>query len=167
MAKAKKNASKTQGKKSSASKPKASRRGKAPVPALSDAERLSAVKPPPDYTDILEQFLPIWETHKRFIRSGDTSPAQLRARLRKSDAAWKKEQALERKQAEQMRPVRDARVRAESATWSTFLNVWDIVKAVADDHPEIADATSSVREALTTRGKKPDAKAGGTPAANG
>jgi hypothetical protein len=155
MAKPKKSASKSKKKTTAkAAKPKAARRAKKQqLPALSTSDVRGMLKPPPDYVEIIDQFMGLWKLHACYIRSGDTSQAQLGAKKRKSDNAWKKEQALQQQQDLKMRPVRDARLRAEADTWSSFLNVWDIAKAVFDDHPEIAADMDPISELLTNAPK--------------
>jgi hypothetical protein len=144
------------------SRPAKSRTRRAsPQPALSDDDVLALLKPPSDYEETIGELCRVWRLNKRWVRSGDMTPNRLESLLKKSLKAWAKESDLAAKQAARMRPLRDARLRAESATWDAALNVWDIVKAVSDDHPEVATAFEKVRTALTNaRRKKTDAKTG-------
>lgn len=124
------------------------------APALSDSAVLGLVKPPSDYGDTIHELARAWRVHKKYVRSGDMTPNRLESLLKKSLRDFDKESDLEAKQAEKLRPLRDARLRSEAATWSAALNVWDIVKAVSDDHPEVASAFANVRAALTNASKK-------------
>jgi len=156
MAKPKKSAAKSKKKPAAkaARKPAASRRAKKPpARALSPDEVRGLVKPPPNYLEIIALFVSLWSQFARYIRSGDTSPAQMKSKAKKSDKSWQRELALQQKQDAQMRPVRDARLRLEADTWSAFLNLWDIAKALFDDHPEIAAAMAPVLDMMTNAPK--------------
>lgn len=123
-------------------------------PALSIADKQSMLKPGDDFAPLAARFIETWKQHSRTVRSPDTTVARLGALLRKAEKAAAKERDLERKLVERLRPLSDARLRAGHELMNATLNVWDIVKALSDERPELEESFSFFRDALTRLPKR-------------
>lgn len=148
-----------QSKKSAAKKKtapkKSTKSSKANKPeALSSEERMKLIKPIDGFTELTEQFAQAWTDVKHALSIKTLTPSKLKAALEKAKRSAAKEQALQRKFEEQMRPLMDARLQAEHDVWKMVLDVYAVAKAQTRVHPEIGRAFEFMSDAMKKRSKK-------------
>ena len=65
-----------------------------------------------------------------------------------------REDALRTKLEERLRPLTDARYRAEDAAWSQTLDVYRVVKALISMRPELEDAFAKIADVFARNASK-------------
>lgn len=133
-------------------------------PALSSSDRQSLVKPPEAYAPLVEQSITAWQQNSRTVRIDGRSPAQLARAYRKAARARQREDELRDKLALKLRPLTDARLRAEDELWTQVLDLYRVVKATMPMRPELEQAFDHLASHFApTPARKKDAPAAGTP----
>jgi hypothetical protein len=133
-------------------------------PALSSSDRQSLVKPPEAYAPLVEQSITAWQQNSRTVRIDGRSPAQLARAYRKAARARQREDELRDKLALKLRPLTDARLRAEDELWTQVLDLYRVVKATMPMRPELEQAFDHLASHFApTPTRKKDAPAAGTP----
>lgn len=133
-------------------------------PALSSSDRQSLVKPPEAYAPLVEQSITAWQQNSRTVRIDGRSPAQLARAYRKAARARQREDELRDKLALKLRPLTDARLRAEDELWTQVLDLYRVVKATMPMRPELEQAFDHLASHFApTPTRKKDAPTAGTP----
>ncbi len=162
MAQAKKSTTKQQKKtqKTSAKATKAAKSSPARAAAKkSDAKPLTTedkqrlIKPIDGFPELTERFAATW-TGRKGLKVAGLSPAKLLRALEAAKKAAAKENAFRSKFEEKLRPLTDARLRAEHEAWKMVLDAYAVAKALARVDPDISHAFAFLGEALTPRSKK-------------
>lgn len=150
-----------------AAAPKAKRRSpakRAAQPALSSSDRQSLVKPPEGYGPLVEATITAWKQNRRTVRIDGRSPAQLSRAFRTAARARQREDALRDKLALKLRPLTDARLRAEGELWSQVLDLYRVVKATMPMRPELEQAFDDLASHFApSPSRKKDAPVAGSP----
>lgn len=122
-------------------RPKKRASPKRPVaPALSSSDRQSLVKPPETYALLVEPTISAWKQNSRTVRIDGRSPAQLASAYRRAVRAREREAELRAKLELKLRPLTDARLRAEDEMWTQVLDLYRVVKATMPMRPELEQA---------------------------
>ncbi|MFO0563553.1 MAG: hypothetical protein U0269_36350 [Polyangiales bacterium] len=114
-------------------------------PALTTDERRRLLKMRDDSDDVAERAVALWSTW-RDVRVRGLSPAKLRSLMVKAKNAAQKEAFTESLWEAKMRPLQDARLRAEDAAYRALLDLHAQVKVLGRNDPAVLEAFSFLAE---------------------
>jgi hypothetical protein len=152
MAKARKKVAK----KLPARKKSAPARKKKALAALTDEQRLVKLKPPPEYPELCEKVVEVWQANRGLLRVANRTAAGLRSHLKKAMRASDKEQRFLEKMQVKLTALADDRIRAEHDVWETTLDVYAVAKAQSRTAPEILRAFEFLAAHFASPTRKPD-----------
>ncbi len=162
MAKKKTVSKKRATKKATSSAKKRAKRSSSRAEVLTTEKRSELLRPPDGYDELVRQFIDTWKEHPS-LRVTDLSARKLISLLAKSERAFEKESALQKKMEARMAPVRDARMMAEDAVWRAVLDAYAIAKAQGRRLPELDQAFAFFGDKL---GGRPRSTPDDTPASS-
>lgn len=144
---------------------RAAPKAKVEQPALSADQKKRLLKPLSNFDDLIERLASTWKEHGRAIRVPGLTAGKLASLLRTAKAANKKEDALRARLEARLRPLADARLRAEHEAWKAALDVYAMIKAAARTDPAILGPFEFFADALQRRraGAEAPADADGGP----
>jgi len=158
MASAKKvSKAKVQASKAKGAKGKAAKKNAAPPLTTEDKQRL--IKPIDGFAELTERFAAAW-SERRALKVSGINPSKLLRALEQAKKAAAKEDATRRKLEEKLRPLTDARLRAEHAAWKMVLDAYAVAKALARVEPDVGHAFAFMGDALTRKPRKTAEQAG-------
>jgi hypothetical protein len=167
---AKRPAKKTKTTKARAAPPKRTvSRAKRPVAkALTVDERRKLLKPRSDYDDVIENAVRVWSGEQRVVKVPGLTAPKLATLLRRAQTALAREETVRQRMEARLRPLQDARLRAEDAAVRALLDLNAGVKLYGRNDPRVLEAFAFVSEHLTSaRGAPaPDAESDGTESAS-
>lgn len=130
---------------------KSPRKTTPPPPQLTTEGRRKLLKPRDNYDELVERVARTWE-NATAMRVPGMSVARLRRLVKDAMRSRDKEQAMREKLERTLRPLADARLRAEDKAWRALLDVNAAVKLYARNDPALAETFSFLTDALTAGG---------------
>ena len=119
---------------------KPAKKKKVVPPTLSSADRSAKLKPPENYTSIVEQVVTSWDDHKQVLRIEGRTPKRLSSLFEKAKKARTKEEALKKAYERALHKLVDARLLVEDQMWGDVLDIYRVAKAMTPIHPQLEKA---------------------------
>lgn len=125
------------------------------VPTLSSADRSAKLKPPENYTLIVEQAVASWEDHKQVLRIEGRTPKRLSSLFERAKKARAKEEALRKAFEKALHKLVDARLLVEHEMWGDALDVYRVAKAMTPIHPQLEKAFDKMADHFSRPARAP------------